>query len=91
MNLEQMKKIVDGAPSNAESYQDGYYFRENPEFQFHNGIHSQWNTTDNNGAYFKKRGFNPIKISDLRTELAKHDTLDLEPADIPHGTIVLEK
>lgn len=30
-------------------------------------------------------------ISDLRTELAKHDTFDLEPADIPHGTIVLEK
>ncbi len=30
-------------------------------------------------------------ISDLRTELAKHDTLDLEPTDIPHGCIVLEK
>lgn len=30
-------------------------------------------------------------IDKLRTELAKHDTLDLEPADIPHGTIVLEK
>ena len=30
-------------------------------------------------------------LCDLRTELAKHDTLDLEPADIPHGTIVLEK
>lgn len=30
-------------------------------------------------------------LSDLRLELAKHDTLDLEPADIPHGCIVLEK
>lgn len=32
-----------------------------------------------------------ILLDDLRTQLAKHDTLDLEPADIPHGTIVLEK
>jgi len=32
-----------------------------------------------------------VRISDLRAELAKHDTLDLEPADIPHGCIVLEK
>ena len=32
-----------------------------------------------------------VKIADLRDQLAKHDTLDLEPADIPHGTIVLEK
>ena len=32
-----------------------------------------------------------VSIDGLRTELAKHDTLDLEPADIPHGTIVLEK
>lgn len=32
-----------------------------------------------------------VAIEYLRTELAKHDTLDLEPADIPHGTIVLEK
>ena len=32
-----------------------------------------------------------VRISDLRSEIAKHDTLDLEPADIPHGCIVLEK
>ena len=32
-----------------------------------------------------------FSIDDLRTQLAKHDTLDLEPSDIPHGTIVLEK
>lgn len=32
-----------------------------------------------------------VRLRDLRTQLAKHDTLDLEPADIPHGTIVLEK
>jgi len=34
---------------------------------------------------------NCYEVHALRTELAKHDTLDLEPADIPHGTIVLEK
>ena len=34
---------------------------------------------------------NVFLLSDLRTALAKHDTLDLEPADIPHGCIVLEK
>lgn len=32
-----------------------------------------------------------ISLDDLRDQLAKHDTLDLEPADIPHGCIVLEK
>ena len=32
-----------------------------------------------------------ILLDSIRTELAKHDTLDLEPADIPHGCIVLEK
>ena len=76
LTIEQMRKIVDEAPSNAESYQDGYYFRESPEFQFHNGVHEQWNLTDNNGDYFKKRGFDPILISDLRTALADHDRTD---------------
>ena len=32
-----------------------------------------------------------IMLDDLRADLDKHDTLDLEPADIPHGCIVLEK
>ena len=76
LGLEKCKAIVDGAPSNAESYQDGYYFRESPEFQFHNGIHGQWNLTDNNGEYFKKRGFNPILIKDLRTAIANHERTD---------------
>lgn len=76
LTIEQMREIVEGAPSNAESYQDGYYFRKSPEFQFHNGIHGQWNLTDNNGAYFKKRGFDPISISDLRAALADHDRTD---------------
>ena len=31
-----------------------------------------------------------VSIEYLRTELTKHDTLYLEPADIPHGIIVLE-
>lgn len=32
-----------------------------------------------------------IWLIDLRTELAKHEPMDLRDVDIPHGTIVLEK
>lgn len=32
-----------------------------------------------------------ILLSDLRTELAKREPMDLRDVDIPHGTIVLEK
>ena len=32
-----------------------------------------------------------ISLDDLRTELAKREPMDLRAADIPHGTIVLEK
>lgn len=27
----------------------------------------------------------------LRTQLAKHEPMDLRPEDIPHGTVILEK
>lgn len=30
-------------------------------------------------------------LSELRTELAKREPMDLRDVDIPHGTIVLEK
>lgn len=68
--LDKSKLIVSKSPSNAESYQDGYYFRESPVFEFHNGIHGQWNLTENNGEYFKKRGFNPIRIDRLGAAIA---------------------
>ena len=32
-----------------------------------------------------------ISIDDLRTELAKHEPMELRAVDIPHSTIVLEK
>lgn len=64
--VDRAREVVEGAPSNAESFQDGYYFRTKPEFQFHNGFHQVWNLTDNNGEYFKKRGFNPADLSDLK-------------------------
>lgn len=32
-----------------------------------------------------------VSLDDLRTELAKHEPMDLRDVDIPHGTIVLEK
>nr|WP_252767576.1 hypothetical protein [Acinetobacter nosocomialis] len=67
--VEKAREVVEGAPSNAESYQDGYYFRTKPQFEFHNGIHEAWNLTDNDGEYFKKRGFEPVKINDLKMML----------------------
>lgn len=36
-------------------------------------------------------GGSVFSIAELRTELAKHEPLDLDPADIPHGTIVIDK
>lgn len=72
LTIEQMKEIVSKAPSNAESYQGGYYFRESPQFMFHNGFHDQWNLTDNDGLYFKAAGFQPVRIDDLRTAIAEH-------------------
>ncbi|WP_423854109.1 hypothetical protein [Acinetobacter guillouiae] len=73
LTIEQMREIVSKAPSNAESYQGGYYFRESPQFMFHNGFHDQWNLTDNDGLYFKAAGFHPVRIDDLRTAIAEHD------------------
>lgn len=74
LTIEQMREIVSKAPTNAESYQGGYYFRESPQFMFHNGFHDQWNLTDNDGLYFRAAGFHPIRIDDLRTAIAEHDT-----------------
>ncbi|MDC5528885.1 hypothetical protein NRA55_14085 [Acinetobacter baumannii] len=67
--IKKATKVVDAAPSNAESFQDGYYFRTKPQFEFHNGFHPVWNITDNDGAYFKKRGFDPVGINDLKMAL----------------------
>lgn len=64
--IEKAKRVLDNAPNNAESFLDGYYFRTKPEFQFHNGFHSVWNLTDNDGAWFKKDGFEPVAINDLK-------------------------
>lgn len=64
--MDGAKRVLDNAPSNAESFRDGYYFRTKPEFQFHNGFHSVWNLTDNDGAWFKKDGFDPVLINDLK-------------------------
>lgn len=60
--IEKATRVLNESPSNAQSYQDGYYFRTTPEFLFHNG-HHHWNMTTNNGQYFKDRGFDPILIS----------------------------
>lgn len=64
--IEEAKRVLEKSPSNAQSYQNGYYFRTTPEFQFHNGFHPVWNLTDNDGAWFKKDGFEPVVINDLK-------------------------
>ena len=71
MTLEQMKKIVDGAPK------DGRYYCTTAKV---------YHLCDD------LNGFECcVSISDLRTELAKHEPMDLRAVAIPHGTIVLEK
>lgn len=81
MTPEQMQKIVDGAPHDATDID-------------HTGAYWKDDLMMVDGKYQDDaRGWALIKwrLSHLRTELAKHNTLDLEPADIPHGCIVLEK
>ena len=85
MNLEQMKKIVDGAPPKSEEWRThGFYYRCDGKYYWcvvnKEWIESiSWNT------------FHSYKIDDLRTELAKREPMELRAVDIPHGTIVLEK
>lgn len=73
MNLEQMKKIVEGAPSWAK-----YWITQG---EYHYSVLSFPNMSGNSS----------YDLDDLRAELAKHDTLDLEPSDITHGCVVVEK
>ncbi|ENX63573.1 hypothetical protein F885_00315, partial [Acinetobacter higginsii] len=58
-------------------FQDGYYFRTKPEFQFHNGFHPIWNLTDNDGEYFKKQGFNPVDLEDLKRLVESVELVEL--------------
>ena len=73
--IEKAKRVLNESPSNAQSYQDGYYFRITPEFLFHNG-HQHWNMTTNNGQYFKDRGFDPISISELKQVVESVEIID---------------
>lgn len=83
--IEKAREIVAGAPVNAESYQDGYYFRLSPEFMYHNGVHEQWNMTTNDGEWFKKTEFSPIPMEDLRTAIAEHDAPEFKVGDLVVG------
>ncbi len=87
MNLELMKRIVDGAPEWANKF--------NPETK----VYSKAVNVVFLGASYathvvhSQAGFlgGLIDLNDLRTELAKREPMDLRAVDIPHGTIVLEK
>ena len=69
MNLELMKRIVDGAPEWADSF-------------------NVYIAAYGSGRVLCK---GDVLLADLRTELAKHEPMDLRAVDIPHDTIVLEK
>ena len=81
MDFETMKKIVDGAPSDATDID-------------HTGAYWKDDLMMVDGKYQEDtRGWALIKwrLSYFRTELAKREPMDLRAVDIPHGTIVLEK
>ena len=88
MNLEQMKKIVDGAPSGATDYSDEdceiTYYQKTNNIIYWDDISDVWDE-----VYFNMPELKPL--ADLRAELAKREPMDLRAVDIPHGTIVLEK
>jgi len=88
MDFEQMKKIVDGAPIGATDYSDEdceiTYYQKTNNVIYWDDIYDAWDE-----VYFEMPELKPL--SDLRTELAKHEPMELRSVDIPHGTIVLEK
>ena len=93
MDFETMKKIVDGAPYRASHYSilTKHYYKYD---DFYGMWEEYW---DIQNAPMWQRVFSMSqegkleKISDLRTELAKREPMELRAVDIPHGTIVLEK
>lgn len=92
MNLEQMKKIVEGAPSQDcffDTYESVYYAKDHDHY---------WEWWDSDCKEWfecefvvneKEDGF--LHLDYFRAEIAKHDTLDLEPSDIPYGCVVVDK
>lgn len=95
MDFEQMQKIVDGAPDGAATHwvetKLGHYYSVEFQSYFRD---EDWHDSDyrTEQELIDDYGHdNVFNLNHLRDQLAKHDTLDLEPADIPHGTIVLEK
>lgn len=81
MNLDQMKKIVDDAPSDATDID-------------HTGAYWKDDLIMVDGKYQEDaRGWALIKwrLSYFRAELDKRELMELSAVDIPHGTIVLEK
>ena len=95
MDIKQMQKILDGAPDSTTTHwvetKLGHYYSVEFQSYFRDG---DWHDSDYHTEQELINDYghgNVFNLSNLRTELAKHETLDLEPADIPHGCIVLEK
>lgn len=95
MNLEQMKKIVDGAPDSTATHwvetKLGHYYSVEFQSYFRDG---DWHDSDYHTEQELINDYgldNVLDLDDLRTELAKREPMELRAVDIPHGTIVLEK
>ena len=88
MNLEQMKKIVEGAPNEFDfclvtPRGNLIYYREQ--------IDDLPEVCGRNKIAERVDDYQILYLEDLRAELAKHEPMELLDVDIPHGTIVLEK
>lgn len=99
--LEKARAVVEGAPSNAESFQDGYYFRTKPEFQFHNGFHPVWNLTDNDFIDARYDAFQDgwkaqqAKVEELQKQLIEQgqrfNDQSQRVKDLEHKNVELQK
>lgn len=101
MDIETMRKIVDGAPDDIDVYyhaEIGYISNMGVSGGCTNQIincfindepaqlHPCFTTIE---SFIEFEGV--LCVDDLRDQLAKHEPMDLRAVDIPHGTIVLEK
>ena len=93
MDIEQMKKIVDGAPKTATHWVEtklGNYYSVEFQSYFRDG---DWHDSDYHTEQELINDYgldNVFNLNCLRSQIAKREPMELRAVDIPHGTIVLE-